>query len=325
MYRASAFLYLTMATTGGALLGPLLSGLLMARFGPWVPIAVVMSTIPPVYITFLFLPETLQRDSKKQIVEGETAMEAFRSHMVHGVKDLTNSLGMLKNRNVLLCLVPFFFTNARSSAATTTLAQYVSRNFSWTLAEVSVLLSPLGIINFAVLACLPKISELLMSPRFGYTSFEKDLFLGRISFLIIAVSALIRALSSNIAPFLMGLVIGSFGAADTAIVRATITTFVDTSYTSRLFALVNIVEVLGTGAGPPLLAWFFDLGMRLRGAWTGLPWLYLACVCFLTWLALLFVRAPRKTADGERQLFGEDGYNEEDENSRPPFNPVRLD
>lgn len=312
--RATNFLYLTMGASGGSLLGPLVAGLLMERFDPWVPIAVVLSTIPIVFAMFVFIPETLTINVKTQHAENVT----LREHIGRGIKDLLQSLRMLKNKNIPLCLVTFFFAQVRFAAGSSTLAQYISKNFGWTLAETSILLSPLGIVGIMVLASLPKVSE-LMTSRLGYTSFGKDLYLAKVSMLILTVSAFIRAFSPSIGLFLVGLFISAFGGAESALVRATMSTFVEPSYTSRLFALAGTVEVLGSFAAGPVMAWFFDRGMRWGGLWTGLPWFYLGVTCALAWLALVLVRAPRKSWDGEG-IFGE----EEGGDSRPS-NPVRLD
>lgn len=303
-----------MGASGGALLGPLTAGLLMERFDPWVPIVVVLCTIPIVFAIIVFIPETLTINVKAQHAENSTLKE----HIAHGIKDLAQSLRMLKNINIPLCLVTFFFAQVRFVAGSSTLAQYISKNFGWTLAETSILLSPLGVVNIIVLASLPKVSEVLTS-RHGFTSFGKDLYLAKISMLILTISAFIRAVSSSIWPFLIALFISAFGAADSPLVRATLSAFVEPSHTSRLFALAGTVEVLGSFVAGPVMAWFFDRGMRWGGVWTGLPWFYLGVTCGLSWLALLFVRAPRNSWDSEG-VFGED----EEAVSRPS-NPVRLD
>lgn len=291
----------------------------MDRFSPWVPMIIVLITIPIVFVMILFIPETLTVNVKKQTTEHQPPLVALRNHIAHGFKDLRNSLRMLCNINIPLCLITFFFNSARFTAGSSTLAQYISKNFGWTLAETSVLLSPLGVIHLIVLASLPKLSEVLMSSRFGFTTFDKDVFLARTCLLILTVSALIRAFSSSIGPFLFGLFVGSFGAAENPLIRSIMSNFVEPSYISRLYALVSITEVLGSFAGPPVLAWCFDKGMKLKGTWAGLPWFYLAFVCFLSWLGMVFVRAPKKNWY-DNEVFGAD---EGDEIA--PSNPVRLE
>ena len=287
----------------------------MERFDPWTPIAVVICTIPIVFVIFVFIPETLTINAKKH--QSDPAI-TLREHVVHGLRDLTRSLRMLKNINIPLCLITFFFQQVRFVAASTTLTQYISKNFGWTLAETSILLSPLGVVGIGVLVALPKISEVMVS-RLGHTSFSKDLTLARTSMAILTTSAVIRALSSSIVPFIFGLFISAFGAAEGASTRATLSTFVEPSYTSRLFALASTVDTLGSFVAGPVLAWFFDRGMKWEGAWTALPWWYLAFTCAVCWGALCFVKAPKDGWEGEG-VFGDDDHGE-----TRPSRPVRLD
>ena len=88
--------------------------------------------------------------------------------------------------------------------------------------------------------------------------------------------------------FILGLFIGTFGAADSPLARATMSHYVEPEYTSRLYALIGMAEVLGTFIGAPVLAAFFHIGLQKKGIWTGLPWFYLAFLSFVAWLALLF-------------------------------------
>ncbi|ODA79841.1 hypothetical protein RJ55_05438 [Drechmeria coniospora] len=290
--KAASFLYLTFGATAGGLVGPLLAGLLMERHGPWVPIYVVMAVTPFMLCMFFFIPETLPTRSKL-----DRPLDDWRSAVADGLGDLVRSLGMMRNVNIPLILVTFLFQSARFTAYTSTLVQYVSKHFGWTLAETSLLLSPLGILNLVVLVALPKLSRVLMSPRFRFTVFGKDLFLTQVSTLIIVVGALIEAFSRHVGLFLFGLFIGTFGAADSPLARATVSHHVDGRHTSRLYALIGIVEVLGGFVGGPALAWFFDQGLRRKGLYTGLPWLYVASLCSVALAALFFVQPPRKSTE----------------------------
>jgi MFS family permease len=210
------------------------------------------------------------------------------------------------------------FISVRFAAETSILSQYISKHFGWTLAETSVLLSPLGVVNLLVLGLLPKLGDYLVSPRHGYTAFGKDLLLAKVSLVAIALSALIRFFSGSIAPFLVALFIGAFGAAESPLIRAIMSSYVQPSFTSRLFALAGMVEVVGSLLGGPALAWCFHKGLQWKGIWKGLPWLYLALAMGACAGALLFVRPPN--GDDEDDVFGE----AEDEEHVRPANPIRL-
>jgi MFS transporter, PCFT/HCP family, solute carrier family 46 (folate transporter), member 1 len=302
-----------MGVAGGALVGPLLAGILMAKYGPWVPIYVTLFAIPPILIILMMIPETLV---KKQKADG--AKLGMRDHIANGIKEFSSAFQILKKVDICLVLVVFFFLNPRAAAQSSTLTQYISKHFGWTLAQTSILLSPLSIVEMLVLGLLPKLSDVLTSPRFGFTNFRRDLFLTRVSMLLLAVAILIQGISTNIVIFLFALFVAQLGSAVNPLARATVSHFVDPAYTSRLYALIGMVEVLGSFTGGPVLAWFFSKGLELKGIFTGLPWFYVSFLCFLTFTALLFVKPPPPGKSSE------DGILSDDDEIRPD-NPVRLD
>ncbi|KND93588.1 hypothetical protein TOPH_01530, partial [Tolypocladium ophioglossoides CBS 100239] len=302
--KATSFLYLTFGATAGGLVGPLLAGVLMEKYGPWVPIYIVLAITPFMLSVFFFIPETLIVESKSHRKQDRPLLVELKQHISNGLGDLVHSVHMIKNVNIPLVLITFLFQSGRCTAYTSILAQYISKHFGWRLAETSLLLSPLGVLNLIVLVALPKLSQILMSPRFRFTIFGKDLFLTQASTLIIIFGALIEGFSHNVVLFLIGLSIGTFGAADSPLARATVSHYVDAEYTSRLYAFIGMVEVLGSFIGGPALAWFFDQGLRRKGIWTGLPWFYIALLCSIALVALLFVKPPKKS------LHEEEAHNE---------------
>ncbi|RSM15255.1 hypothetical protein CEP52_000841 [Fusarium oligoseptatum] len=318
--KAKHFLWLTFGSTAGGITGPVISGLLMQKYGPWVPIYLVMATVPVVLATLALLPETLTVNLKNQKTPADRATPTtFKEHMTHGLDELIHSLNMLKNLSVVMILVTFFIQNARFTAYMTILGQYISKHFKWKLAEVSILLSPLGILNLIILGGLPKIADILVSPRFRMTPFGKDLFLTRVSTGILAFAAFFQGSSHNIVLFLFGLFIGTFGAADSPLARATVTHYVPPEFTSRLYALIGMIEVIGSFIAGPVLAWCFDQGLKRKGFWMGLPWYYISFLCTLAWVALLFVKPPRKHSREDPRDTDED-----DAEEYMPDAPLRL-
>jgi MFS-type transporter involved in bile tolerance (Atg22 family) len=271
----------------------------MERYGPWVPIYIVMASSPFVFSIFVFLPETLTVKDKTEQGPDSAANQTIKEQIAHGLKDLVESFDMLKNVNVPLILLTFLFQNARFYAYTSMLAQYISKHFGWRLAETSLLLSPLGFLNLIVLAALPKISQFLTSNRVGFTGFGKDLFLTKTSTFLIIIGALIETCSRDIVTFILGLFIGTFGAADSPLARAAVSHYVEPQYTSRLYALIGMAEVTGSFIAGPVLAYLFDKGLKWRGIWTGLPWMYMATLSSIALVALAFVRPPKKDTRGD--------------------------
>lgn len=191
-YRAASFLQLTFGATVGGLVGPLLNGFLMQKYGPWVPIWVSISCMPFIFVAFGFLPETLPVERRKKGGDSDLSIESVKRKIGATLVEFRKALGLFANPSIPLTLLTFLFQAARYTAYTSTILQYVSKHFGWRLAETSFLLSPFGLLNLIVLAILPRISTLLMSPRFGYSSFNKDLLLTRYSTVLLFVGAVIE-------------------------------------------------------------------------------------------------------------------------------------
>lgn len=308
--RAASFLQLTFGATAGGLAGPLLTGFLMDKFGPWIPIFVAFSSFPFVLLLFCFIPETLPVNAKSNKGDSDMSIEAIKQQISTSLADIRKALGLLKNPSIPLVLLTFLFQAARFTAYSSIIIQYVSKHYGWRLAETPFLLAPFGLLNLTVLAVLPKISDILMSRRFGYTSFGKDLFLTRISTVMLFVGAVVEGFSYNIVFFAIGLFIETFGAAASPLARATVTHYVEPEFVSRLYALVSTSEIIGSFIGGPVLAWCFDQGLQKKGIWTGLPWFYIALLSMITWIGLVFVQPP----PAKKTLADENGEDE-------PMNP----
>ncbi|KAF6803475.1 major facilitator superfamily transporter [Colletotrichum sojae] len=299
--RASNFVFLSVGAVVGGLAGPLVAGFLMERLGPWVPIKLVFLFTPFVLLVMVLLPETLRPKADAEEAAASAAADvpmtsAVRDAFANALLELRRSLPILRDRNVLLCLAPPLVQGALMSAHSTTLSQYVSKHFGWTLAQTSYLLSPLGLLHLAVLGILPRVSSLLTDPRgrFRRTAFGKDALLARASFFIIAAGAVVEGVGRDVAVFALGLAMGTLGSASGPLSRAVITAFVDPGDTSRLYALTSMVDTLGSPLGGPALAWTFSVGLERKGIWTGLPWFYVSTLAASAATALVFVGEPRR-------------------------------
>ncbi|GJC90754.1 MFS efflux pump atnC [Colletotrichum liriopes] len=294
--RASNFVFLSVGAVAGGLLGPVTAGFLMERYGPWVPIRLVFVFTPFVFLIMMLLPETLSGKADGSPRRQPSLGGAVREALDNGLHELRESVAILKNRNILLCLTPSLVQGPIGAASMHTLPQYISKNFGWTLAQTSFLLSPLGLGHLGILLLLPWISKAIVDPRgrFRRTGFGKDALLAKASYLLAAGGALIEALSREIVVFLVGLVVGTFGSASAPLARAMITEFVAPEHTSRLYALTSMVDTLGSPLGGPVLAWAFSAGLEKKGAWKGLPWFYVSFLATVAWAALMLVSEPRK-------------------------------
>ncbi|KAK4663764.1 uncharacterized protein QC763_503050 [Podospora pseudopauciseta] len=290
--RAIGFLYLSFGAVSGTLVGPFLAGILMQTIGPWCPIALVFALTPFIFGALLFLPETLPVQLKEAAQRGR---QPLSKKLRHAMNEFGVSLSLLKNRQLLSSLALFLIQPAIFAAYSTTLAQHVSKYFGWTLAETSYLLTPpLGILHLVVLVVLPRVGKLITDPtgRYGVSIFAKDLVLTRVSLALMATGALVQGFSRGIAVFLIGLTIHTLGSGSAPLGRAISTAYVDPQHTSRLYAVISMLETGGALIGGPVLAWCFNVGMKKSGFWIGLPWFYVASLVAVAIGAVMFVTKP---------------------------------
>ncbi|KAK4041221.1 general substrate transporter [Parachaetomium inaequale] len=313
--KATGFLCLSFGAVSGGLIGPVTAGLLMEHLGPWFPVRLVFCIAPLVFGLVLFLPETLPiklRDATQQD-EQQPLVQRLRQE----VKELGVSFSLLRNRNILLSLPVFLIQPALFIAYSSTLAQHISTYFGWSLAQTNYLLSPLGILQLVTIVLLPTVSGFLtnQSGRFRLSIFSKDLLLTRISLLFLVAAALVEAFSRDIVLFLVGLAIGTIGSSHGPLCRAIATSYVEPQQTSRLYALISLLETGGALLGGPVLAWCFNIGLSKKGLWSGLPWFYVAGLVSVALGSLTFLRAPKQKVvlDPEDEENGDLGYESAEE------------
>ncbi|EFQ34270.1 major facilitator superfamily transporter [Colletotrichum graminicola] len=295
--RASNFVFLSVGAVTGGLLGPVTAGFMMERHGPWAPIRVMFLVVPVILLLMMLLPETLRGRSagsppRERLSLGAAVGEALDN----GLHEVRESVGILRDRNVMLCLAPSLVQGPLGASHGQTLPQYISKYFGWTLAQTTFLMSPLELGHLAVLLALPWLSRAITDPRgrFRRTGCGKDALLARVSYFMIASGALIGGLSRDVVVFAAGLVVTTLGSASFPVSRALITGFVDPEHTSRLYALASMADTLGSPLGGPVLAWAFSVGMEKKGGWKGLPWFYVFFLATGTWAALMLVKVPKE-------------------------------
>jgi MFS-type transporter involved in bile tolerance (Atg22 family) len=288
----------------------------MEHVGPWFPVILVYCFTPFVFLLVLFLPETLPIKLREPTDEQEPRPLAER--LRGEIKELRVSLSLLKNRNIALSLPAFLIQPALFAAYSSTLTQHISTYFGWTLAQTNYLLSPLSILQLIIIVLLPKTSGFLTNPsgRFRLSVFSKDLLLTRLSFLFLMAGAVLEGFSREIVLFLVGLVVGTLGSSTAPLSRAIATSYVEPQQTSRLYALISMLETGTALLGGPVLAVCFNIGLSRRGLWMGLPWFYVAVLVLIPVVSLTFLTPPKEKVvvqDSEGEDNGDLGYQSAEE------------
>ena len=128
-------------------------------------------------------------------------------------------------------------------------------------------------------AILPAISHLL-TEKLCFSAKQKDLYIAQVSAILLVAGALLMG-GPSIASAISGLVVMTLGSGCTSVVRALITTLVDREHMARLYAAVSIVETSSSLLSSPILATFYAMGLKWRGAWIGLPFFVVSIICFV--------------------------------------------
>jgi len=321
---------MSLGAIAGSVVGPAAAAKLMESVSPWIPILIPLFILTPmVYAITIFMPETLPRGSKDGVDGSGRSTSPFaqkplgaalRAHLRHTWARLRESLAALRSRSVLLLLAVFLLQNPVQAAQNQILAQTVSTRFGWTLARVGYLVSLRGIVTVAVLVLLPAASALLTAPRAGpkaitvpmgggrhlrlpgagMSVFRKDLTLARASLVALAVGSLLCA-GASVGALVAGIVVSTLAVGLGSAAKSLVAYYVAPEHTTRLYTLTGMVETLGGLFAGPTLAWAFQTGVRLKGAWMGLPFYYLTVLVLLALAAVCFVRPPlaEKAADEE--------------------------
>ncbi|KAL6903858.1 major facilitator superfamily domain-containing protein [Trichoderma evansii] len=297
--RTSAFFVLSSGSLIGVTIGPAVSSALMKKGSPWSAIMACYGVMASGLVILTTIPETIIQN-KTAFEESpqleNTLQKRLRRNLQRVKSESLATWGMLKHRSLFLILFIFLTMGPHSQAASQFLMQYISKRFDWSIADTGFLLTLQGIVNlFLFFAILPAFSTYLQSASgpFHLSPGTKDKLLAFVSTIFISVGSLILAVDS-IAVDIAGLIIFTFGAGLAPICRSLAAYYIDTQNASKLQTLISIMETAGMLYAGPLLASLFDLGMRLGGIWTGLPYLGVAGISLIGTVAIFWIRLPEE-------------------------------
>ncbi|KAI0877832.1 major facilitator superfamily domain-containing protein [Hypoxylon argillaceum] len=296
--RAIAFMRMHVASLCGNLLSPSLAGFVMETAGPWVPPLIGIGLFLLGGLATVFLPETRPgKDATQDSLEPSIPSPNSMVSQVFG--QFRDSLSILTSPSLILLLLTALCLMPVMDSTLTFLNQFVSKRYQIKIAQTGYVQSTYGVASIIVtLFILPWISGFLTNPttpvRYRAKNEQyRDLSLARWSYAILFVGALILGISPTLAGFVFGLLLMAVGSGFGSLSKSLMSIYVDPAHRSRLFSLVNMIEVLGSVFSQPLLAGLFAVGLQLHGGWIGLPYLGLAALIALSGSLLLFVRIPR--------------------------------
>ncbi|PWY83292.1 MFS transporter [Aspergillus sclerotioniger CBS 115572] len=229
----------------------------------------------------LLLPETKPKSAENPVsdVESETADRpegssafAWSSIVRFARSQITELKDFVCEHPSSLVVFLAFFMSSYGIVAVPFMLQYVSRRFSWSLAEASLLISVKGVLNcLALVFILPMVSKLL--GRY-FTPVKRDhrIVLGSACILVAGFGFM--SLASHPALFAVGVALIALGWGYYAALRSVSSALVGQSHIGLLNTTMALAQSVGLMVSGPLLAGLFRAGLAWEGIWMGLPWMF---------------------------------------------------
>jgi hypothetical protein len=85
-------------------------------------------------------------------------------------------------------------------------------------------------------------------------------------------------LSGTVTLMTIGLCFLSLGNGYPPLVRSLLASIVDKTHVNTMYTTISVFETMGSIIAGPLLAGAFRIGLKLGGAWIGLPFLAAGCL-----------------------------------------------
>ncbi|KAH7032713.1 major facilitator superfamily domain-containing protein [Microdochium trichocladiopsis] len=245
---------------------------------------------------------------------------------------LKDSFAVLESRPLVLLVTTTLLALPAGLCTLNLLSLYTSARFHLRLADTGYIQTIFGIAQAIVaLVLLPWISQITMRPQprdnvqhddgAGNSTAEtqehptsdhqqeacasslqiftdevrRDLSLARMSIAALTLGAAILGLAPSLAYFIAGLVVMALGSAAEGLIMGLMSAFVSRpDRRARLYTLIGILQVVSACYSDPMLAACYATGLKLGGAWTGLPYFCVAVFCAAQGVLVALVRVPRR-------------------------------
>lgn len=307
--RAAVFLRAGAVNVSANLFMPPLAAWLMT-INPWIPFLGSTGLLVLAALLYISIPETLNylhlfsptiSHPPSPIVESSPAppglnmanhsiSAGFGTRWTLEIKEAT--LFLLNDWRVPALIIPFC-GHMLIAAGGQLLLQYVSKRYALTFSTGTLLITIRNGMNVLLLIVIfPYVSTLLMK-GYGLSNQRKDLYLARVSQILVAVGWTLLAASPNWPTSVIGLTIASFGQGAMLLVRSFLTSLAPAHHIGTIYSVISMWDAFGTMVGAPLLAGLYKHGMNLGGGWIGLPFYFIGLSSAFFACILFVVRLPK--------------------------------
>ncbi|OHE99738.1 Sir2 family protein [Colletotrichum orchidophilum] len=291
------------ALVGELVVAPLSAYLLSKN--PWLPLTVGMALL--IIGTFLppFIPETLDlRRAADQEVEQtlqrseEDARDkrTLREQIVFAVK---NDMGhvynfLIRSKSVIYLVAGFNLTVIVKFVKVDIMSQYVHNLLGWSWAKATLLGTVSTVTNIVMLLVVLPALSWLITKRTGVHPLVRDLWLTRMSGILLAIGCFMVAIA--FAPWFLitALVVFSMGTVYTNICRAILNAVVEPHTIGTLNTAIAWVEQVSLLVSAPVISALLKAGNSAGGLWLGLPYMA-ATLMAIGGTAIAFISLPSFT------------------------------
>lgn len=296
---------------GAQIVGPFI-GLIVNKMGDWTSIWIGLGLCCSAMPISLLLPETKNTPghNTRHMVPEETDLDlkpTFATKMEAMWREAVSIARYQFWENTLLGLSLFslLFTSI-ARALPMILNQYAYRRYNMTWAEVGLLTSVKSFVALGVTALLLPALDYFLRNKCHMSLIHKDMWLVRISILVMMVGALCVGLSPTVSLLIASLTIYGLGSGYEFAMRAMLAQ-VAGDRVATVYTTMSFMESAGDLIASPSLAYVYQVGLRWGGGWIGLPFFTLAglfgVAAAIVWLVRTrdFVKAEEEEAEDEQE------------------------
>ncbi|KAM7205233.1 Major facilitator superfamily domain containing protein [Rhypophila sp. PSN 637] len=293
--RATVFFKFGAAFLTAQTISTPLSGYLLL-FNMWLPLIVSYLLMTVINVASVWYPETLQlhrhahaaqrrgqgsndstdtEDVNITAVEDTktSVFEEIKAKALEGVDDVWRFV--LGNTKIGFMLLSLVFV-VLGKLAQELLLQYVTKRYHWTWSEAAFLMTIAGVTSMVTLIALLPAAGWFCAKYLGLKGVMKDVWLIRIVGPCLILGCLVIALAPTGVILGFGLVPYAFGSGLAPLIRSVLSALVEEHHIAILNTLIGITESVGIMVASPVLASSLSLGLKMGGAWIGLPFLLAA-------------------------------------------------
>ncbi|RDA88435.1 hypothetical protein CP532_5559 [Ophiocordyceps camponoti-leonardi (nom. inval.)] len=276
---------------------------LLLSINPWIGMWLGFVTLLVGVLVIYMIPETLslrRHDDDDNSSPGSAPDDDEREDPINTKRGCVlrafASAGLLASRSIVTLITAYGLSIPASLSIQLYILQYMTRRFTWEWSTATLISTISSITSVIVLlVILPSISQALIK-RYAWNTLHRDLFLSRVSSVIIVIGVSILAFAPVPWLLISSLVISSFGAGFVVLLRALLNALVEPDAAATVNTTISVVETLFNLVGAPALGWLLGSGLEAGGPWLGLPFLVSAACSAIAFLVLLNLKLPDKTA-----------------------------